>query len=186
MQIKDIAYIRTGLFAKTATTGDIAYLQASHFDGNGHLKRHVKAGLTSVDVITKHVLSPGEVLFSAKGSKNFATVFTYEFPTSVASSSFLVLTLFRRDILPEYLSWFLNSPDAQIQLKKEALGTSIQSISKSSLEDLTIPIPSTRIQEKILDLSSLVNRAKNIRRKISKLESKMIENQIFDFIKKHP
>ncbi len=184
-QIKDIAYVRTGVFATPTSKGEIAYLQASHFDEYGNLKRFVKADLTSSDVNPKHILTPGEVLFSAKGSKNFATVFNYDYPASVASSSFLVLSPELSTIRPEYLSWYLNSPDIQIQLKKEALGTSIQSITKSSLEDLIIPIPPMDYQEKILKASTLCEMAKNIRYKISKLESKMIEDQIFNIINKY-
>lgn len=183
-QIKDIALVRTGVFAKPSSKGEVAYLQTNHFDDQGNLKRFVKTDLSANSVNPKHILTPGEVIFSAKGSKNFATVFTNGLPNSVASSSFLVLAPEFSIILPEYLSWFLNSPDVQIQLKKEALGTSIQSITKSSLEDLIIPIPPMKYQEKILELSALCERAKNIRYEISKLESKMIDDQIFTILNK--
>ncbi len=184
-QIKDIASVRTGVFATPSSKGEVAYLQTNHFDEQGNLKRFVKTDLSTNSVNPKHILTPGEVLFSSKGSKNFATVFTYDYPVSVASSSFLVLSPEFSDILPEYLSWLLNSPDVQIQLKKEALGTAIQSITKSSLEDLIIPIPPINYQEKILKLTALCQMAKNIRYKISKLESTMIEEQIFNILNKH-
>ncbi len=183
-QIKDIAFVRTGVFAKPTSKGEVAYLQSNHFDDQGNLKRYIKTDLSANSVNPRHLLSPGEVLFSAKGSKNFATVFTNVYPSSVASSSFLVLSPVFSDILPEYLSWFLNSPDVQIQLKKEALGTAIQSITKSSIEDLIIPIPPMKYQEKILEVTTLCEMANDLRNKISKLESKMIEDQIFTILNK--
>ena len=73
--LKHIATIQTGLFAKPIAKGDIVYLQAKHFDENGQLKTSLHPDL-KVDTITdKHMLRHGDVLFAAKGTKNFAAWF---------------------------------------------------------------------------------------------------------------
>lgn len=181
-KIKDIATVRTGIFAKPKTKGDIIYLQSSYFGSDGLLKQYVHPDLPLDSNIRKHLLTPGEVLFSAKGSRNLAIVFLNEYHPSVASSSFLILSPDFAKVMPEYICWYLNTPEIQMQLKKEALGTSIQSISKAVLEELYIPIPSLVKQQKIIELHELSVKAKSLKTEISTLESKVIEHHIFNLI----
>ena len=72
--LEHIASIQTGVFAKPAAKGEIVYLQARYFDESGQLIRLLHPDLKTDDVNAKHILKPGDVLFAAKGTKNFAAV----------------------------------------------------------------------------------------------------------------
>jgi hypothetical protein len=89
--IKDITHIQTGLFAKPMGEGDVTYLQAKHFNEFGQLTEQLHGDLLSSKIAPKHILQHGDVLFSAKGSKNFAAVFENHNEPSVASTSFFVI-----------------------------------------------------------------------------------------------
>jgi restriction endonuclease S subunit len=128
--LKDITNIQTGLFAKLLGEGDVIYLQVKHFDEEGKLQ----AWRFTFCLCKKHLLK-GDVLFAAKGTKNFAAVFENHNQPSVASTSFFVIRLTDKKVLPQYLAWFLNSHPAQTLLKGQAIGTSIPSISKQVLEN---------------------------------------------------
>ena len=178
-----IATIQTGVFAKPVTEGEIVYLQARHFDENGELVGLLHPDLLAEEISEKHLLLAGDVLFSAKGTKNFAAIFESHNPASVASTSFFVLRLLDGSVLPEYLVWYINHPNSQNFLKGEARGTSIPSISKSMLERLEISIPDLNTQKLILKIAKLRNREKKLKQQIETLREKQIQQQIINSIK---
>ena len=191
--LKHIASIQTGIFAKTVSKGEIVYLQAKHFTENGQLHSSLHPDLKADNITEKHLLRHGDVLFAAKGTKNFAAWYE-SLPTgpagknqpSVASTSFFVIRLqenFSNKILPEFLVWLINHPIAQKFLKGKAIGTSIVSISKSVLEELEISVPDVQTQKAILKISQLHNTEKSLKHQIETLKEKQIQQQIINAIK---
>jgi hypothetical protein len=188
-----IANIQTGIFAKPVSKGEIVYLQSKHFNENGHLHSLLHPDLKADNITEKHLLRHGDVLFAAKGTKNFAACYE-SLPAgqagknqpSVASTSFFVIRVqenFSNKILPEFLVWLINHPIAQKFLKGKAIGTSIVSISKSVLEDLEISVPDIQTQKAILKISQLHNTEKNLKQQIETLREKQIQQQIINAIK---
>ena len=181
--IKDTAYIQTGLFAKPSGTGELVYLQSKHFDEYGQLHALLHPDLDADGISDKHLLRDGDVLFAAKGTKNFATVFENHHEPAVASTSFFVIRPTDKNLLPQYLAWILNSHTTQTLLKGQAIGTSIPSISKQVLENLEIAVPSIETQKTILQIIELRNREKSLKQKIETLKEKQIQQQIINAIK---
>ncbi len=180
--IKDIANIQTGLYAKPSGIGELVYLQSKHFDEYGQLHTFLHPDLMANGISEKHLLKEGDVLFAAKGTKNFAAVFENHNEPSVASTSFFVIRLTDKNILPVYLAWFLNSYPMQTLLKGQAIGTSIVSISKVVLEELEISIPSIETQEAILQITKLRNKEKSLKQEVETLKDKMINQQLLHAI----
>ncbi|HCS21264.1 MAG TPA: restriction endonuclease subunit S [Bacteroidetes bacterium] len=178
--LKDITKIQTGLFAKPSGNGEVVYLQSKHFDENGHLLGELHPDLLSEGISQKHLLKDGDVLFAAKGTKNFAAVYEGHNPTAVASTSFFVIRLTDTTILPEYLMWFLNHPTTQTILKNSARGTDIPSIRKSVLEDLEISIPSLAKQRLVIRLATLAKKEYELRLAILQQRKQFIEQQIIN------
>lgn len=178
----ELATIRTGAYAQPGPTGEVAYLQARHFGESGDLNLLVPPDLEMDDSIQKHLLRAGDILFAAKGSKNFASVFHGGF-SAVASTTFFVATLIGSSVLPEYLVWFLNSPKTLDLLKRQAIGTDIVSISKSVLGKLEVPVPSIDDQKRILEISRLGKVENDLRLKIAELRQRQLQQQITKAIK---
>lgn len=181
--IKDITHIQTGLFAKPAGIGELVYLQSKHFDEYGQLLSTLQPDLMAEGISEKHLLKDGDVLFAAKGTKNFAVVFKNFNEPSVASTSFFVLRPTDKKVLPDYLAWFLNSHSTQTLLKSQAIGTSIPSISKQVLENLEIAVPGIETQKAILQITKLRNKEKSLKHEIETLREKQIQQQIINAIK---
>lgn len=181
--IKDITTIQTGLFAKPSGIGNVVYLQSKHFDEYGQLHSVLHQDLMAEGISEKHLLKDGDVLFAAKGTKNFAAVFEHHNEPAVASTSFFVIRLADNTLLPQYLAWFLNSYATQAILKGQAIGTSMPSISKQVLENLEITIPNIEIQKAILQITKLRNKEKTLKNKIETLREKLIQQQINNAIK---
>lgn len=176
--IKDIAHIQTGLFAKPSGVGELVYLQSKHFDEFGQLHSILHPDLLAEGISEKHLLKDGDVLFAAKGTKNFAAVFENHNEPSVASTSFFVIRPTDKKLLPQYLAWVLNSQTTQTLLKGQAIGTSIPSISKQVLENLEIAVPSIETQKAILQITKLRNKEKRLKQKIEVLRDKYINHQL--------
>jgi len=181
--LKNITSIQTGVFAKPIQKGEIVYLQARYFDENGELAETLYPDLNTNSKIDKHLLKKGDVLFAAKGTKNFAAWYENDNIPAVASTSFFVIRLQDKNVLPGYLSWFLNHPETQLFLKAFARGTSIASISKAVLSELKIPVPTIQKQELILQLFKLRNKEKNLKQQIEILREKEIQQLLINAIK---
>lgn len=182
-KLRNISNIQTGLFAKTESEGDIVYLQAKDFDENGVLKTSLHPDLKMKSKIEKHLLKIGDVLFAAKGSKNYAAVYESHNQPCVASTSFFVIRLKDNTILSEYLAWYLNNPNILQVLKSQAIGSSMVSISKSVLEDLDVSIPDLQTQRMILKITQLRNTEKSLKQQIEILREKQIQYQVINAIK---
>ena len=184
--LKYIAFIQTGVFAKPIKEGQIVYLQAKHFDENGILRSSLYPDLKAESISEKHLLQTGDIIFAAKGTKNFAALYENKNQPAVASTSFFVIRLnedFQDKILPEYLTWYLNLNTSQHYLKSQAVGSSIVSISKSVLDELDISIPNLNTQKSILRIAHLRNSEKKLQQQIEMLREKQIQQQLINAIK---
>ncbi|MBK7958055.1 MAG: restriction endonuclease subunit S [Bacteroidetes bacterium] len=163
--MKDITNIQTGHFAKPIGIGNVLYLQSKHFDEFGQLNSVLHPDLVADKISKRHLLKEGDVLFAAKGTKNFAAVFENHYEPAVGSTSFFVLRPTEQSILSQYWAWQRNSNTTQTLLKGQAIGTSIPSISKQILENLEITVPSIEIQMRIQQITKLRNKEKRLKQK---------------------
>jgi len=180
--LNHITTIQTGIFAKPVQKGEIVYLQLKYFDENGNLTDILYPDLNTNSKTDRHLLKKGDVLFAAKGTKNFAAWYENDEIPAVASTSFFVIRLKEKNILPGYLTWFLNHPGTQLLLKAQATGTSIASISKTVLSELEIPIPAIRKQQLILNIYKLKNKEKKLKQQIETLRERKIQQQLINAI----
>ncbi len=184
-ELKNITSIKTGISAQTSSNGDAVYLKAKHFNEDGNLKAKLHPDIHINNIIRKHLLNPGDIVFTAKGTKNIAAIYESKNQPAVASTSFFTIRIndnWVDRILPEYLAWFLNHPTTQKYLKGKAKGTAIVSIAKSVLEKLQLSIPPLQVQKAVLQIQSLRNTEKKLKEKIESLREKIIQQQILNGI----
>ena len=180
--LKHIATIQTGIFAKTVSEGDVVYLQARHFDEHGEVSAILHPDLKEDNLTGKHLLREGDVLFAAKGTRNFAAVYENHNQPAVASTTFFVIRLLSDIVLPQYLAWLLNNPTSQSFLKRNALGSAMASLPKAVLDELEIVVPSLHLQRCILEITRLEKKEKSILLKIAELRQTQIQKHINDAI----
>jgi restriction endonuclease S subunit len=182
--IKEIANLRSGVFAKPTGQGEALYLQVSHFDINGRFDARVKPNLEITPKLQKELLTRTDVLFASKGSRNFALIYDDGISPAIASTTFIVLKInptFQRQVLPEYVAWFMNQPQTQKHIKSLAKGTFIPSITMKSLGDLAIDIPDLETQQLILTISTLRNEEKRLYAEIDALREQLIQGKLITF-----
>ncbi|NUN08653.1 MAG: restriction endonuclease subunit S [Ignavibacteriaceae bacterium] len=179
--LKDIVRIQTGIYLKPNQFGNTVYIQLKDFNERGQLITHLIPEISITDRLSHHLLNAGDILFAAKGDKNLAAIYRDEYPSAVASSSFFVLKP-TKEILPDFLVWFLNHPDSQKKLKSEAKGSSIASISMKALGNLEVKIPDLHIQQLILKVDELRKKEKCIQNELMSLKDQITDTRIIEKI----
>jgi restriction endonuclease S subunit len=138
--------------------GEVAVMQPRNLEG-GKLKEGVTfISSSKISSLERHLLSPGDVLLSNKGTK-FASFIYDGFPSkAIASSSFFVLVANEKLILPLYLLWYLNQESTLNDLASLNTGSAIPSLSKKALGGLRMPVPELPVQRKIAEMVHLVEK----------------------------
>lgn len=183
VQLKDIAEIQSGVYLKPSPSPNVLYLQVNDFDNEGAILSTTKPTALLEEKNRNHILNYGDLLFAAKGNKNFSTIFTkYEYDC-VASSSFLVIRILNKDVvMPEYLNWYLNLPRTIEHLSINAVGTSMPSITKSMLEYVALALPSIKTQKKVIEIARLQKHEQRLLVLIAAKRQILIDNRLKQII----
>lgn len=97
-------------------------------------------------------LMPGDVVFVARGQRNYAVCLSEVQRPAVCSQYFFLLRVKTRSISPEFLAWQINSAPCQRYLAKNAEGTDQLGIRRPILESLQIAVPELETQHRIVAL----------------------------------
>ena len=85
--------------------------------------------------------------------------------------------------MPEYLNWYISQRDAQIFLTSRAKGTVQKMISKQSIEDLEVVLPSLEKQKAIIELASLSAREQALLHTLADKREQYISTVLMPFAK---
>lgn len=183
IRIKDIATITSGIYSQFGQFGSATYLQSNFFNEFGEWEKNIQPNLVLNKQTEKHVLYERDILFAAKGSKNFATIVTNKMGACVASSTFLVIRIkpeLASKVSPQYIAWFLNHPNTLSYLKSKAIGTGVSSISKKVLEEVQITLPDFHTQQNIVIIDDLRKRGKYLKNKIEELREIQVQKLLLN------
>lgn len=154
IKLRDIASVRSGIYLKELPKGDAVYLQIKDFDGLKLADNQLKQTVILSDA-SNHLLREGDLLFAAKGTSNFCVKYPLEIGNAVASSAFFVIKINSNKVLPDFIAWFLNLPNTLALLRSRSVGSSIPSITKGMLEELSLNLPDIQTQKKIVEFNKL-------------------------------
>ena len=160
--------------------GDTLVVQASDLNEDGslaemsHLKRMIGFFKTDSNNLLK-----GDVLLVTRGtpSSGFKAAYvTHVSSFLIASSSLAIIRMKDKDVLPEFLSIYLNTPKAQQQLQRIASGSTIRTLLTKNLSLLEIPIPPIETQRTIIELVRNVTSQKKLLQQRNSLLNELISS----------
>lgn len=155
-----IAEVRTGVSFRSRIApdplGDVVVIQMKDLDESNRLHLDAATKIALDKVGTGHLLRAGDLLFRSRGRSNGAARVPEGIPRAIVSAPMLMLR--PHGVLPEYLCWFINTPETQAQLASLAEGTSVQMISAEALKKLEVPLPSLSTQAVIAHTAELALR----------------------------
>jgi len=180
MRLNKIAKIQSGYISRGKIEprehGTHFLLQAKNVDG--YRLTYITDTLIrfSPDLSRKdRILETGDVLFMARGARNYS-VLMGEIPDSVlAAACFFVVTVSSDQVLPAYLSWYLNQSPAQNYLSRySGRGVHMPVVRRSVLENLDVPLPPLEAQKKIAELDALMRQEQQLLDKLAQKRKNLI------------
>jgi hypothetical protein len=156
--LNEIAMIRAGVpfrgKVKTVLEGGYLLVQIKDVDKAREVTTEGLPRVEALEAREHHILRRGDVLMVARGTRNHAAVFCGEGENAIAGSQIFVLRA-RSAILPDYLAWYLNQPDAQRHIRERISGSFVPFIPRDALDTLTIHVPPLEKQKLIAEISKL-------------------------------
>lgn len=170
-QLKEITEVIAGYTFRTAIqnddNGDMSVVQAKNILHNNKVNCEELPRVTIEKLRSNATLEQNDVLFSCRGVFR-AGVLTENPKNAIASASLYILRLKNDQVLPEYLSIYLNSNAGQKQIQQILSGTIIKTILRRELENLPVIVPSIQKQKQIIAISNnWQRRAELLNRKIT-------------------
>ncbi|QYA25602.1 hypothetical protein G3I01_08785 [Gramella sp. MT6] len=164
---------------KNTIGGNVRVIQLKDFEGNYTFLGNECYLVDGNKIKSKYYLETDDILFTAKGTNNFALVFKEidNIPT-IASSALFVLKTNKNIAYPQYIAWYINQTKVQNYFKTNEAGSYNTSINKTTLEETPIALPPLELQIKIANIANLNNKELALSNKIIDLKNKLITTQL--------
>ena len=173
-KLSEIAEVVSGVYLQAEPYGDVSYLQIKDLFSESPEKTASKVTLSVKN--ERYLLAKGDLLFAGKGTTYLCKVFDLDIP-AIASTTLYEIRLASKDILPDYLCWYLNQPSVMAVMKAQQVGTGTPLIHKQVVEDFEVPVPDIDTQHQIVELSKLQTKEKELYQAIAE-KRQLITNQL--------
>jgi len=192
MWLKNFAKIQSGYINRgkidPRDDGTCLLLQAKDIDSD-HLSYRTDALVRFTPKLSGKdwYLKRGDILFMARGTRNFSVLID-KLPDSVlAAACFFVVRISNFEILPEYLCWYLNQLPVVEYLKRfSGRGVHMPVVKRAALESIDIPLPPVKTQKKVSEINKLLQKEQDLFKKLAeKRRNLMTEICLKATLKRH-
>ncbi len=157
-------------------SGTHKVIQIRDFDQNLALREGALSWVRIDKPGDSYLINKGDVLFLSRGHKNWAAPIVDDFRDTIAVSHFFVLKIKNKDVMPEYLVWYINQAPTQEYLQRNARhGTHMPLVPLSAFKELIVEVPEMETQKKIVELSKLMNKEKQLLNELQEKRSLLIK-----------
>jgi Type I restriction modification DNA specificity domain len=157
-KLGDLAEIRSGYLFRGAlpgeASGDVKVVQVKDLKVGQPIDWGKCTRVAEGRMMHEARLQRGMIIFSAKGSRNFAWHIDDQPEFAIANSLFHVIDIRAHDLSPAFLAWQINQPKAQGWIDNASAGVTVRNIKISALRDLPIVVPPIETQQKIASYES--------------------------------
>lgn len=108
--------------------------------------------------VERYLAGAGDVVFRSRGERNTAARLDENFVEPAVAVLPVLILRPKAGILPEYLIWAINQPEAQRHFDSHARGATIRMIPKAGIESLEIELPNIAVQKEIAEIDALSRR----------------------------
>lgn len=188
MRLSKVCDIHSGYTARgkldPLVEGGVPALQLRNVSTDGEAPG---SGLEKYDLgalSDRYFVRGGDLVFRSRGEPNTAAVVS----DALVEPAAVIVPLFilrpdRQRVLPEYLVWAINQPDAQRRLGAEAQGTSLRMIPIAVLKNLDIAVPNLHMQKKIVALDVLARQETHLLRQLAVRREKLVSAVLGEAVK---
>ncbi|MCD6389457.1 MAG: restriction endonuclease subunit S, partial [Desulfobulbaceae bacterium] len=114
------------------------------------------------------ILQSGDVLFMARGARNYSVIL-HEIPDlTVAAACFFIVRVSSEKVLPGYLCWYLNQAPCQHYLNRHSgRGVHMPVVRRTVMENIDIPLPPLETQKIIVNINALMQKEEELTGKLT-------------------
>jgi restriction endonuclease S subunit len=188
LKIKQLATVRMGYSFRSrleaSRGGKVAVIQMKDLlqDNTVGCKKLVKIEMETVK--EHHLAQKGDLVFRSRGQITTAAILLEDPGKAVVAAPLLRIRITKPDkILPKYLNWYISQRDAQIFLASRAKGTVQKMISKQTVEDMEVYLPTLEKQQHIVDLAKLSAQERTILGTLSEKRDQYISTLLMHLAK---
>ena len=190
MKIGDLCQVRSGTSfsqkVKNVENGDFWVMESkcANSDGSIELSELTFASLQQIPM-PNNWLTNQSILIRGKGGSNQALLFedTGKEVPIFATSYFLILTLKdTTNTSAKFLTWLINQPEYQEQLKSLTSGTTVQHLTKKKFLNFELTLPTLDKQRQLRELAKLMVQEKQLVKKLEKLRQEYYQLSISIFM----
>ncbi len=144
----------------------------------------VQARVAVPDGPGKHFLHYGDVLFVGRGGRNEAATFVGDGGNVIAAPHLFVLRPKDDLAFPNYLTWFLNLPETQEQIRAMRRGSAVPFVPMSTFANLEVPLPSIEMQNHIAGIQKLSLQEQNLLGQIRERRRVLIDGLMLEAVRR--
>ena len=188
VNLNDLATIQVGYSFRSrleaSVSGDVAVIQMKDLLQNNTVDCSSLMKIEMEAVKEHHLVRKGDLVFRSRGQITTAAVILEDPGKALVAAPLLRIRVTKPEmVLPEYLNWYISQRDAQVFLTSKADGTVQKMISKQTIEELEVSLPSLEQQKNIVDLSLLSAQEQNVLRSLAEKRQQYIETRLMQIAK---
>ncbi|MEX0652545.1 MAG: restriction endonuclease subunit S [Phycisphaeraceae bacterium] len=177
--LANVARVQAGYFSRTrvkpASDGTHRLLQARDLSDRAEIEPGTVVAFYPERNPDLYRVSEGDILIIARGQDHRAHLVQIELHDTLASSVFHIIRPDLDVVLPGYLSWWLNQPDVQAEIKAGSRGTGIGYVSRQHMEQIPVMLPACDMQKRIADTMALWRRRHTLQSQLDQKRQLMIQ-----------
>lgn len=180
--LKNIADVQAGYSFRTRLesmeTGSVAVIQMKDLTDSNQVRCDQLAKIDMNAPKGHHLVRPGDLIFRSRGLTSTSALLLDDPGVAVLAAPLLRIRITSGSILPEYLNWYISQPPAQSYFTSCAEGTSLKMISKLSLENLELFVPSLARQKLVIEMASLAAEEQRILKTLTEKRNQYISSKL--------
>ncbi len=170
MKLSDIAKVTSGVTFRSRIDhledGNVTVIQMKDL-GSDNIVHADSAICSYLDKVKEsQTIRENDIIFRSRGQTNTAVFVNKNIANAVLAAPLLRIRIDEARVLPEYLFWYLNQPEAQTYFGTQARGSQVRMIGKADLDNMHIPLPSLEKQRIIAEIVKFSIREQELLKKI--------------------
>lgn len=170
-RVKQIATVQMGYSFRTrlesVKKGGILIVQMKDLLSNNIVSCDNLMRIDMENIKEHHIVKKGDIIFRSRGLITKSAIIMNKVSKTVVAAPLFRIRVVDTCVIPGYLNWYINQPKAQSFLASRTKGTSVKMISKNTIEDVEVFIPSLKKQREIVELAELLEKEKTLLEKLA-------------------
>lgn len=128
--------------------------------------------------VDRYLVGRGDVVFKSKGERSVAAYLGDDFVVPAVAVLPVMILRVKATVLPEFLVWSINHPEAQRHFDGDARSGTIRTVPKASIESLPISLPDLATQKKIIEVDRLTRKEAELSAQLISLRQRLVAEKL--------